>query len=311
MENVDKIYKFLSHRPKVIGAFGYGSGVFKQASYTNMDKPQIDLIFIVEDIKKWHKENIIKNPKDYSMVGKIFLKHFPLKFIKGATNITYQSNILEDSKVFKYGVIEYKDFINSLSNWDTLYIAGRFQKMVLPIITNNEMNELIERNRKSAFLISLFLLNKDEKKLKDLFIEICSLSYYGDTRMKIAENPLKISNIVQGSYYELNQIYNGFISIFNDIISKDNEIIFIDDQKKIKYINDFPLSLKNYINKNDIKNLNVNYINKKIYDYFKEKNQKESINQTLKGILTNGIINSIKYVIPKLKKGLNMKKHHQ
>ena len=54
------INEFLSQRPNVIGAFGYGSGVFKQLGYDKKEKPQIDLILVVENIREWHRENIKK-----------------------------------------------------------------------------------------------------------------------------------------------------------------------------------------------------------------------------------------------------------
>ena len=37
--------------------------MFKQSGYTNKDKPQIDLILVVDDLKKWHLENMKLNSK--------------------------------------------------------------------------------------------------------------------------------------------------------------------------------------------------------------------------------------------------------
>jgi translocator assembly and maintenance protein 41 len=61
----NEILKFINKRPKVIGAYGYGSGVFKQSGYTEKDKPQIDLILVVDNLKEWHNENMKLNSKDY------------------------------------------------------------------------------------------------------------------------------------------------------------------------------------------------------------------------------------------------------
>ena len=41
----EQILDFLSCRPKVIAAYGYGSGVFKQAGYSSKDKPPIRFNF--------------------------------------------------------------------------------------------------------------------------------------------------------------------------------------------------------------------------------------------------------------------------
>ena len=97
-----QIEEFVNKRPKVEAAYGYGSGVFKQAGYTAKDKPQIDLILIVDDIKKWHKENIKLNKKDYSLTGKIFFNLAKYNKIKGNTGIAYVSNIKENGSIFKY-----------------------------------------------------------------------------------------------------------------------------------------------------------------------------------------------------------------
>ena len=61
----ENVINFVKNRPEVVAAYGYGSGIFKQSGYTSKDKPQIDLILVVDDLKKWHKENMKANPKDF------------------------------------------------------------------------------------------------------------------------------------------------------------------------------------------------------------------------------------------------------
>ena len=90
----EQILDFLSCRPKVIAAYGDGSGVFKQAGYSSKDKPQLDLILIVDDVKEWHLENIKKNPKDYSFIGKMYFKLTRKSKLIGKTGVSYLSNIL-------------------------------------------------------------------------------------------------------------------------------------------------------------------------------------------------------------------------
>ena len=72
---VNKIREFIERRPEVVACYGYGSGMFKQSGYTSKDKPQIDLILVVDDLKKWHLENMKLNKKDYSLLGKVFFKY--------------------------------------------------------------------------------------------------------------------------------------------------------------------------------------------------------------------------------------------
>lgn len=278
---IEFINNFLKERPNVVAAFGYGSGVFKQLGYTN-EKPQIDLILVVSDIKKWHQENIKKNPKDYSFIGKFFFLNSKLEEIKGITGITYQSNIEYKDHLFKYGIIEYKDFIEHMETWDSFYVPGRFQKPVLPIKSNEEIDKLIIKNRRNACKVGLICLN--EKKLKELYLTICRLSYSGDTRMKIAENPKKVENIVGASFEKFDEMYN-----FNDLYLKKGENI----EYETNYDN-LPKALEEYIKEEKNK--------EKILEYLYELNKKESKLQTLKGIKTNGVIKSVKYGFAKVLK---------
>ena len=128
----NEILKFINKRPKVKGAYGYGSGVFKQSGYTEKDKPQIDLILVVDNLKEWHNENMKLNSKDYSLTGKMYFKTKSNSKLKDITGITYLSNIEEDGKVFKYVTIEEKDLLKYLETWESFYLPGRFQKTNFP-----------------------------------------------------------------------------------------------------------------------------------------------------------------------------------
>ena len=278
----DFIKEFLNERPEVVAAFGYGSGVFKQLGYDSKEKPQIDLILIVNDMKLWHKENIKKNPKDYSFIGRNFFLNSSLDEIKGITGITYQSNIEYKGHLFKYGIIEYGDFVRHMQTWDSFYVPGRFQKPILTIKSNNFIDELILQNRRNACKVGLLCLNN--KDLKDLYLTICNLSYSGDTRMKVAENPKKVDNIVGASYDKFNEMYN-----FNDLYQKNGE--------RIEYeidIDELPSSLEKYIKDDRTK--------EKVMEYLSDLNRKESSLQTMKGIKTNGIVKSLRYGLAKVLK---------
>ena len=278
----DFIKEFLNERPEVVAAFGYGSGVFKQLGYDSKEKPQIDLILIVNDMKLWHKENIKKNPKDYSFIGRNFFLNSSLDEIKGITGITYQSNIEYKGHLFKYGIIEYGDFVRHMQTWDSFYVPGRFQKPILTIKSNNFIDELILQNRRNACKVGLLCLNN--KDLKDLYLTICNLSYSGDTRMKVAENPKKVENIVGASYDKFNEMYN-----FNDLYQKNGE--------RIEYeidIDELPSSLEKYIKDDRTK--------EKVMEYLSDLNRKESSLQTMKGIKTNGIVKSLRYGLAKVLK---------
>lgn len=301
-DSIKEIKKFINKRPKVAAAYGYGSGLFKQTGYIKKDRPQIDLILVVDDIKKWHQENIKLNPKDYTFLGKMFFKLASSKRLKGITGITYLSNITEDNRIYKYGTIEKKDLIYYLDTWESFYLPGRFQKTNLPIIENNDIQNINIKNRESALFVGL-LLSKENSSLIDIYTKICSLSFLGDTRMRFAENPRKVLNIVEGSYDIFKEIYGTENKYFK--LNK-KEKATINYKKLLSDINTLPSNLLNYIG--DIDMNNTESIRSKILEYFTNLNKKESTKQTLKGIFTNGIVRSIKYASKKVLKKIKYNK---
>ena len=286
-----EIINFINNRPEVIAAYGYGSGIIKQTGYSNKDKPQLDLILVVDNLKKWHLKNMEINPNDYSTLGSYYIKNTDNEKLKGKTGITYLSNIVENNNTFKYGTIEKMDLQNHLYYWDSFFMPGRFQKVVYPLKETDGLNEAIKTNRKNALLIAAYLLNKTIVSKKDILTKLCSLSYIGDPRMIIGENPKKIENIVNGSYDELKEIYD-----FNNEYFKDLEDDYFQvDLNYIYYsLYSYPLALKKYLGKDN------NY--KKIVEYLTHLNRNESIEQIIKGIKTNGVVKSVNYGSKKLEK---------
>ena len=259
----EEILDFLSARPKVVAAYGYGSGVFKQSGYTAKDNPQLDLMLIVDDLKAWHLENMHLNPKDYSFFGKMYFKLVKNNKLIGKTGVTYLSNILYKNKIYKYGVIDKKFFLEALHSWNSFYIPGRFQKNVLEVISNSEIRNAIAENRENAMLISL-LMSEKKVSLTDILVKLCNLSYAGDTRMAIAENPHKVINIVKGSKKEFISIYESIIEKYAKM--KDEMITIIPDKLENK-INDIPASLKDYLLINNVDTSDNKLVEKYVLEY--------------------------------------------
>lgn len=291
MEIKEEIKIFTNCRPDVKAAYGYGSGVFKQKGYSKKDHPQIDLILAVDDIRKFHKENMMLNPNDYSFTGRLFYNTSSRETIKGMNGITYQSNIKENGLTFKYGVIEANDLEHQLLTWNRFYLAGRFQKPVLEVVKSEQLKYAIEENRRYALLTALQFM-KDGDSLMDLYERIVSFSYIGDTRMRYFENPNKIKNIVLASYEELDSIYNTGI-YFDEIDGK----IILNKEKIEKEL--LPAYLAYYLTDKERK--------QGIEEYLKIRNKEESISQTLHGLKTNGIVKSADYAFEKLKKRIYKK----
>ncbi len=290
------IEEFINKRPEVVAAYGYGSGVFKQAGYTSKDKPQIDLILIVDDLKEWHKKNFKLNKKDYSLFGKLYIRFAKESKLKKATGITYLSGIKENGSIFKYGTIEEKDLSKYLETWESFYLPGRFQKTVYPIKETKELKERIEKNREQALLLSAYLQEKDEVTKKDLLVTLCGLSYLGDTRMKFAENPRKVLNIVEGSFDVFDKMYK----LDKKYFKETKDIITLEKSSIKKDLNTLPQSLYDYIKDHLTEDDKV--VKEKIEEYFTNVNKRESTIQTIKGLKTNGPCRSISYALKKVMK---------
>lgn len=287
------IKDFLNQRPDVLAAYGYGSGVFIQKGYKEEDKRQIDLILVVDNQKKWHEENIRLNKDDYSFFGREVVKNASPRFFKGKTGAIYLSNVFFKGHEIKYGTVEKETLLNALNTWSSYYFPGRFQKPVLPIKVNEEIEISLQKNRFYGLLVSA-LLSEANCSLKDLFLTLCSLSYIGDIRMAFAENPRKVENIVDGSFATLQYLYKDELKT---IIQYKKEIDNTSDVTK--FLKMLPVSLQSELTTTD-----KELVKTEIKTFLACKNKWESLDQTIRSFETNGPSKSLKYGLAKIKKRL-------
>lgn len=296
MEKEEAIREFAIKRPCALGVYGYGSGVFKQSNSSG--KPLTDVIFIVDDIKMWHRTNMELNKKDYSIIGKIHLSRENVSKLKGKNNITYFSEIKDGEYTFKYGVIEIEDFKRGLSIWDNIFVAGRFHKPVLEIISREDIRKAISYNRRCALMIACIFSDRYVDK-EDLYNKICGLSYMGDARMAIAENPNKVENIVRGSFDKLEEVY----SLEEDYIYHINSYtLLINHDRILERIEELPKTLVDYLKSMETDFTDLDMIRINIGEFLLEKNKVESKAQILEGVKTNGVVRSVPYALAKVKK---------
>lgn len=196
--------------------FAYGSGVKQQLGYADVTRStkkgasMIDLILCVDDAFKWHSENVLLNPHDYSTIARFAgiecITRLQLEY--GARVYCNTLIPLPNGEKIKYGVISTKDLLDDLLNWTHLYVAGRLHKPVEVLqnpVSENIKMALID-NRKSA--VHMALLRQPESFSPfELFYAIANLSYSGDFRMKFGEKKDKVRNIVTP---QLDEFYDGY-----------------------------------------------------------------------------------------------------
>ena len=104
-----------------------------------------------------------------------------------------------DSAVIKYGVVSLDTMKKDLTDWNTLYIAGRLHKPVDTLITNESISLAQNENIAAAMRVAM-LLCPQTFNMAELLRIICSLSYIGDVRLGFAEDSRKVQRIVSGMY---------------------------------------------------------------------------------------------------------------
>ena len=334
------------------------------------EPPMIDMIFVVNDELEWHSNNLKWNSSHYAALPRLLGPSFVSNLQRASARIyyntlvpmpeKYQQNVVNSNnktngkQLMKYGVINKSDFINDLLNWETLYLSGRLQKPVAflkkPEVTDSstimsssninnghnttndnehEINHALETNLCSALSTAILLLPSEFSEL-DLYKRITSLSYEGDFRMGIAENPNKIDNIVNkgDSFQRFRNLYELYV---DDLIDQNvltmktqnnnsedgghiymkhtNEFIRNDDGND-NYTSQMLISKLPRSYQHDIKSTNVNnglllqHAKHICKDKLQNTVRQFSRTQTLKGVLTAGISKGIIYSIQKILKRL-------
>ncbi len=307
MQDLDirgRIKKFIETLPTVRSVKAYGSSIAYQSGYKENEKKQVDLIVIVDDIKKFYEENLKKNKYMYKFTPKLYFRHAKADTLKKAAGICYTTDINYGIDTYKMGVIEKVDVLDDLLNWKTFYIAGRFQKEMFTAVEDEEIEKANKVNKNNALTIALLLLDKEEPTRLDLYETICSLSYKGDSRKSFkAEDPNKIKKLASGSRDYFDKEYSEKSGLFK--VDKDDKIK-IDYEELFKRISCLPDALKMEIKAvvGDKKYSEcLPEIRVAINKYLEKIIKSSSLGQTKKGILTTGPINSIGYAFAKLKKG--------
>ncbi|EME83428.1 uncharacterized protein MYCFIDRAFT_164608 [Pseudocercospora fijiensis CIRAD86] len=214
-------------------AFAYGSGVFGQKSsgsstgseslspHPNPPKAVedwqkggakiIDFIFGVSHTQHWHSLNLMQHPKHYSALRYIPNSSAVVSWMqdKWGAGMYYNPYITVNGIMIKYGVVNLDTLARDLSEWDTLYLAGRLQKPVKILRDDPRIRLANQVNLISALRTALLMLPEQFNE-RQLYERIAGLSYLGDPRMHsliASEAPNKVSNIVGAQLPGFRQLY--------------------------------------------------------------------------------------------------------
>jgi translocator assembly and maintenance protein 41 len=198
-------------------AVAYGSGAYSQRGYENAkDDTMVDFIFGVTHAEHWHSLNLRQNPSHYSSLRYLGVNSITSLQERVGGRIYYNPDVMVGDFRVKYGVVSMHHLIRDLDEWETFYLAGRLQKPVTILRDDAKSKLATEANLLNAVRVALLMLPENFEE-RDLYLKIAGLSYSGDFRMIIGENPHKVSNIVDAQFEEFKQKYSPILPLITSI----------------------------------------------------------------------------------------------
>ena len=220
-------------------AFAYGSGVFPQTSSNSFSSAvhphpssaistvqggngkMIDFIFGVSYTQHWHSLNLQQHRDHYSAIGSLGSSFVSRVQDKWGAGVYFNPYVTVNGTLIKYGVVNLDTLCRDLSEWNTLYLAGRLQKPVKILRDDPRVRLANQVNLISAVRTALLLLPSTFTE-KDLYNTITGISYLGDPRMSLgAENLNKVANIVNHQLPNFRRLYAPLIENLPNVTFKD------------------------------------------------------------------------------------------
>ncbi|KAI0424060.1 mitochondrial matrix Mmp37 [Xylaria sp. FL1042] len=234
------LWKF---RAPIRYAFAYGSGVFPQSSggtpteaeikavhpkapaavqkAQNGSPKMIDFIFGVSHTQHWHSLNLTQHRDHYSALGSLGSGAVSYVQDKWGAGVYFNPYVTVDGIQIKYGVVNLDTLCRDLSEWDSLYLAGRLHKPVKILRDDPRVRLSNQINLLSALRTALLLLPPTFTE-QELYATIAGISYLGDPRMALpTENPKKVSNIVSHNMLNFRRLYAPLVEALPNVTCND------------------------------------------------------------------------------------------
>lgn len=238
-------------------AFAYGSGVFPQSKSSGRvptdeelrkihpkapeavkraqdgTPKMIDFIFGVTHTQHWHSLNMKQNRHHYSALASLGSGAVSYVQDKMGAGVYFNPYVVVNGILIKYGVVQLDTLERDLTQWDTLYLAGRLHKPVKILRDDPKIRLANQINLLSALRTALLLLPPKFTE-DELFATIAGISYLGDPRMSLpTENPSKVKNIVGNNMTNFRRLYLPLIETlpnveYNDASATERDWIWTD-----------------------------------------------------------------------------------
>ncbi|KAI7904619.1 mitochondrial matrix Mmp37 [Cokeromyces recurvatus] len=288
----------------------------------------IDFIFGVSHPGHWHALNIQQNPHHYSGIRLFGSSAVSLLQEKIGAGVYFNPYVQVNGMNVKYGVVSIDKLCKDLIDWETLYLAGRMHKPVKILRDDARVRLANQVNLTEAIRVALLTLPENFTE-RELFERIAGISYKGDFRMIIGENPNKIENIVSSQMENFHRLYFGLLDDLPNIAILNQGRLQQNYNPRFRglMIKKLPKTLYDKVIKEHLKHVSKNNIqipedktllyeqvaqsealNKYIESSLKEIIARTAITQSVKGIFTAGTIKTVRYAGEKLQKWWTAKK---
>ncbi len=222
-------------------AFAYGSGVFPQSKAdgrvpteaeiravhpkapASVQRAQdgtpkmIDFIFGVTFTQHWHSLNLNQHRDHYSALGSLGSGAVTYVQDKLGAGVYYNTYVVVNGILIKYGVVNLDALCRDLTDWDTLYLAGRLHKPVKILRDDARVRLANQMNLLSALRVALLLLPPSFTE-RELYSTIAGISYLGDPRMRFpTESPRKVADIVGNNTPNFRRLYAPLIETLPNV----------------------------------------------------------------------------------------------
>lgn len=222
-------------------AFAYGSGVFPQSKADghvataeeiarvhpkaplavqkaqNGNPKMIDFIFGVTFTQHWHSLNLNQHRNHYSALGSLGSGAVSYVQDRMGAGVYFNTHVAVNGTLIKYGVVNIDTLCRDLTEWDTLYLAGRLHKPVKILRDDPRVRLANQMNLLSALRTALLLLPEKFTEM-ELYNTIAGISYLGDPRMTLpTENPQKVSNIVGNNFINFYRLYDPLLQALPNV----------------------------------------------------------------------------------------------
>lgn len=193
----------------------------------------VDFIFGVSHPQHWHSLNLQANPHHYSILGKFGSKAVATTQEGFGAGVYFNPFVEVNGMLIKYGVVSIDTLCHDLLNWETMYVSGRLHKPVKILIDDPRTRLSNQVNLFNATRVALLSLPKQFTS-EELFTKIAGLSYLGDFRMSIGENPHKVQNIVKAQLSQFHRLYDPLLANLNNVTTLREGFLEQDDSPLVR-----------------------------------------------------------------------------